>query len=274
MPTSTGDPIADQFASIHDMFGASTGPAGGGSKASSNPASNFTLPQFGGGTGSSAPPLTMEPTGGQDSLTVQLRNLLNLLGGSGQDTLNKGGSILDTGLGVTNAGIQDLQDPLAYWSKILSGDKQAMTEATAPEAAALSDSYAAQTAIADTTGARGGYRSSTLANLPFAKARDIGDLQQKLRPEAATNVTAIGNLLSQLGISEQGIGLGEQGVGLAELQAALQGYLARRGQNIQETGNNLSFISNLLGTILGSKGVTGLTGGGSGASGGGSVPVP
>jgi len=272
MPTtSTGDPIKDQFASIHDMFGSTMGPSGGRSSSSSpsSSSSNIFTPE----------PINTKPTGGNpflqgitmgifgrpskdDSLTVQLKELLNLLGVSGQDTLTKGGNVFDAGTGVLGAGIQDLQDPLAYWSKILSGDPQAMTEATAPEAAALGDQYAAAQRAAETGGPAGGYRSATLANLPFQKARDIGDLQQKLRPQAASNVTNIAQILSQLGITEQGVGLGEQSLGVSELQAALQGYLARRGQNIQSTGQNLNFISNLIGTLLGSKGVAGVTGGG------------
>lgn len=200
--------------------------------------------------GATAPPKSSgapatEPISG-DSLTQILRSLTNMLGLSGEGAFNFGGQLLGGGGDMLKAGgevfgkgVESFKAPQEYWSKILAGDPQSMTEALAPEANALSDQYAAAARSAETSGPRGGARAATLANLPFAKARDIGDLYQKLRPQAATQLQSIAQVLSQLGIGQEQVGEGEQQIGISEQQTgldaiikALQGLLERRGQNM------------------------------------------
>lgn len=204
----------------------------------------------GSGTGPTATPtgktgVATEPIEG-DSMTRLMRSFLNMLGLSGEGAFNFGGQLLGSGGDVFKAGgdvfskgVESFKAPQDYWSKILGGDKQAMTEAIAPESEALSDQYAAASRAAETSGPRGGYRAATMANLPFAKARDIGDLYQKLRPQAASQLTGIAQALSQLGLGQEGVGIGEQQVGISEQQTgldaivkALSGLLERRGQNM------------------------------------------
>jgi hypothetical protein len=214
--------------------------------------------------------LAVEPIE-DNSLTQFLRSLTNFMGTTGESTFGTGSNILQAGLGITKAGLQTISgDPLTYWTRLLSGDQQAITEAMAPEAAAISSQYGAAERSASML-PRGGFRSATLAELPFQKATAIGNEALKLRPEAAKQVTEIGKLLSAFGISVGDLGLGEQGIGQGLLGQTLQGLLARRGQNIQETGNVMNMIGqismglgDMIAGIVGGGGGTTVTGGSAG----------
>lgn len=88
-----------------------------------------------------------------------------------------------------------------FWSRILAGSPSEAATLLAPEAKAISSSYSAAGKEASMLMPRGGYRSMTLANLPFAKASKIGDLFASLRPTAATNLADIGTKQGALGSS-------------------------------------------------------------------------
>lgn len=179
---------------------------------------------------SSAGGLVPEPIEG-DSLTRFLRSLTNLLGTSGQD-------LFGAGRETYAGGLKTFEQPLSYWSKLLSGDPRAMTEAIAPEAGMIVSQYDAARRAVSTQAPRGGARSTTLAELPFRQATDINTLLQSLRPEAAKQVTSIADLLSKYGLAETGLGQ-------SQLAMAIQGLLTRRGQNVQESEAQQRMIGDL-----------------------------
>jgi hypothetical protein len=129
-----------------------------------------------------------------------------------------------------------------------------MTEAVAPEAGAITAQYDAARRTAYAHMPRGGYRSTTLAELPFRQAQDVGRLYQTLRPQAAQQVSGIAQILSALGIDVGRLGMAQQGLGMESLATVLQGLLTRRGQNVQENAATMGMIGDIgkgLGSLLG-----------------------
>ena len=151
--------------------------------------------------------------------------------------------------GFLNQAQTGIQAPMDYYSKLLSGDKAAMAEAIAPEAQRIGSNYAMAANSARSNMARGGYASSTLANLPFKQAGETNTLLQLLRPNAAAAMgnLALGagqlgnatgsNMISALGASNQAgqgiLGTGTQQQGnLLQNQQAQQQQMYQQGQGI------------------------------------------
>lgn len=99
---------------------------------------------------------------------------------------------------------ETLGGPLAFWNKILSGDRNAAMSVAGPSA----DQLAGQTAAANRTQAefspRGGRRTLMLGNQPMETTTALNQGLLALRPTAASNVTSIGQILAQLGLGEAG----------------------------------------------------------------------
>ena len=133
-----------------------------------------------------------------------------------------------------NTAQQGIASPMDYYAKILSGDKAAMTQAIAPEAQAIGSNYATAARTAQTTMPRGGYASTTMANLPFMQANSINTLLQQLRPQAAA---AMGNLA--LGAGQLGTSAG--GNMLNALQLSNQAGQGVLGTGTQQQGNLMQY---------------------------------
>lgn len=148
-----------------------------------------------------------------------------------------------------NQAQQGIASPMDYYAKLLSGDRAAMTQAIAPEAQAIGSNYATAARTAQTTMPRGGYASTTMANLPFMQANSINTLLQQLRPQAAAamgnlalgagqlGTSAGGNMLNALGLSNQA-GQGVLGTGTQQ-QGNLMNYQMGQQQNQYQFGQNL-----------------------------------
>lgn len=204
--------------------------------------------------------LAVEPIEG-DSLTQYIRSLTNYAGAKGEQEINTGDQLLGwgadiagLGLGTTGWGLSQFEKPIDYWKQILEGDPQRMTQTVAamPELRQLHQASEGAMRGAETTMARGGYRSSTLANQPFEKSGKIADLYTNLRPTAANQLTSIGTTIGglglgqqQVGLGQQQIGLGQQGLGQTMLLQALAGLLTRRGQNNEENAATMKMIADL-----------------------------
>ncbi len=212
----------------------------------------------GGGGGAGPANLAPEPIEG-NSLTRYLRSVNNRVGqlgesayNTGSNFLNAGGGIIGQGLDTANKGAQTFQQPLDYWSAILSGDKTAMGRAIGPTATAVGQQYDTANRAASTMLPRGGYRSTIQAELPTQKAGVISQALLGLQPQAAQQVgniaSQIGGLglgIGQLGLGTGQLGLGEQGLGAQFFQQLLQSLLAGRGQDITETGQNKALAAEL-----------------------------
>lgn len=91
-----------------------------------------------------------------------------------------------------------LQQPINYWSSLLSGNRGQMTAALAPDINKINEGYTANRQAAAQLTPRGGGRASLLQGLPYAQQRDITTLFQQARPMAAQSMAGAGaNLLGQ-----------------------------------------------------------------------------
>ncbi len=199
-----------------------------------------------GGSGQPGGGVAPESVGG-DSLTRTLIAMLNRGNNSGADITNAGGSLLNAGAGTTQGGLQTLEAPTNYFASILSGDPRAMAAAAAPTISAVRANYDNATRSASQLQPRGGFRSATMAELPFQKNAVVNNALLAQQPAAANSLANIGTGVAGIGLGQQQVGTQEQGLGLQQLYSILQAELARRGQNITETGQNKQLVGSLVG---------------------------
>ncbi len=195
--------------------------------------------------------LTPEPIEG-NSLTRYLRSINNQQGQQGNQAFGAGTALLGQGAGIVDRGVSTFQQPLDYWSALLSGDKTAMGKAVGPYAAAVGKQFENAGRAADTTLPRGGYRSTAQAELPTQKAGLISNQLLGLQPQAAQQMTGIASLLSSLGLDVGKLGLGEQGMGSQVIGQLLQSLLTGRGQDVSEHGQSMSLAGQLGSSLIGS----------------------
>lgn len=138
--------------------------------------------------------------------------------------------------GTFNAGQNDIGAATNYWNAILSGNPQALTAATAPTANMLSTLFSGATNNASTGLPQGGYRSTMMAQLPFAQASQVGNYLLGLQPQAAQQLT--------------GIGFGQDQTSMNLLQQALSAILGIRGQNNQSSAANVAAGAKLGGDLM------------------------
>lgn len=184
----------------------------------------FSIPNIG----------TASPYGGSEG--DYAKSLLNAFNPATTGTFNTGQRIL-------GAGLNTMQPSIDYWSAILSGNPQALTAATAPTANMLSTLYSGATNNASTGLPQGGYRSTMMAQLPFAQASQVGNYLLGLQPQAAQQLGQLGNTQSQIGLSET-----SQAQNL--LQQMLQTILGIRGQNNQASASQLGAGAQLGSSLL------------------------
>lgn len=141
--------------------------------------------------------------------------------------------------GTFNVGQSDIGSATNYWNAILSGNPQALTAATAPTANMLSTLFSGATNNASTGLPQGGYRSTMMAQLPFAQASQVGNYLLGLQPQAAQQLT--------------GIGFGQDQTSMNLLQQALQAVLGIRGQNNQASASQLGAGAQLGSSLLGAS---------------------
>ena len=126
---------------------------------------------------------------------------------------------------------ESLGGPLAFWNKILSGDRNAAMSVAGPSA----DQLAGQTAAANRTQAefspRGGRRTLMLGDKPLETMSTLNQGLLTLRPTAAGEVKSIGEILAQLG-------LGESGVAVNAGDSAIRGQLG--ASNLQNQSNAIT----------------------------------
>lgn len=204
-----------------------------------------------------------EPVTG-DSLDQWIRAMNNYLQQQGQGTFNSGQNIFGAGANVANQGAgitgqanQTLQPTIDYWTSILSGDPQKMTQAVAPTATAIGNQFDAAQRGIQTNSARGGFAAGQASSLPFQKAGQVGNLFSQLQPMAAQNLQGAASTQGQIGSALTGagtqlgqLGLGQSGLGFNMFNLASNNQLGRRGQNIGQNNNNIATLGKGLGDIF------------------------
>lgn len=125
---------------------------------------------------------------------------------------------------------ETLGGPLAFWNKILGGDRNAAMSVAGPSA----DQLAGQTAAANRAQAefapRGGRRALMLGDKPLETTASLNQSLLALRPIAADKTTSIGQILAQLGLGEQGAGINAGSSAISGQNSANQVQLAANAQ--------------------------------------------
>jgi hypothetical protein len=111
-----------------------------------------------------------------------------------------------------------------YYAPLLSGNRQSMLEAVAPEANTIISQYDTAKRAAAEFAPRGGGRTTTLAELPFSESGAITNLLNQVRPNAAGATADIGKTYGALASS-----LLSRNTGAAS--SLLNYSLASRGQS-------------------------------------------
>ncbi len=179
---------------------------------------------------------------------------------SGKDLVGKGLNVFGAGSDVFKSGLTALGKPLSYYEGLLGNRQEALT-AAAPEVSTIQGQFdTAARAVAEFS-PRGGGRVSRSADLPFTKQAAVQDVLTKQRPAAAQGITQIGQLLSQLGLSQEQVGemlsqlgISEQQLGANELESAIGTRMGQTAQKNQLLGDLGQGIGTLLGSIFFGKG--------------------
>lgn len=162
------------------------------------------------------------------SRTAEEKTGINDILGANQLAFRRAEGLAPIASSFLQRGSDTLAPSIDYWSKILSGDRQAINEAIGPETTRIAQNYEGAKTAATQFAPMGGGRSQLLAELPFRRGQDISALVANLRPEAAQQLSTIANQLSQLGLdSEQIINMLLQGIGGRGTSAAGIGLNSR-----------------------------------------------
>lgn len=223
---------------------------------------------------------------GGNSLTQQLRSVQNWLASQGSKTFQEGRDTTDVGiqgfgtagnttgeaLDTTRSALATLSPAESYWSKLLSGDKQAMNEAIAPTALQVGSNYANAASNVAMNQPRGGYAGVLSAGLPQKQAAELNSYLYNLQPTAATNMNTIagtknaiagtqGNIAGvqgQLANWLASLGIDISKLGLSSMDSASQSLLGGRGQDVTEHGQAMQMATALASELMGdvTKGIT------------------
>lgn len=208
----------------------------------------------------------------------QSNNLLNYNAQSATpqvtNATNQGNSALNTGMQYLNSFSNSLAAPTNYFQSLLSGNKAQSTAALAPDISRIQDQTQGALQSTSTLTPRGGGRSSTLFNLPYAASSGVSSLYNGQRAGAAQGLTNIAGAEGQVAEGEQGIGTNLLNTGANYLNAGTTASndlgsqsSTQRQQNANAAGNLGSGIYGLLtggasDIVNGVKNLPGLFGGG------------
>jgi hypothetical protein len=171
------------------------------------------------------------------------------LSGQGKDFLGKGSNLFGKGSDLLGRGVETLGKPLSYYEGLLGNRQEALT-AAAPEISTIQGQFdTAARAVSEFT-PRGGGRTAASSELPFTKQAAIQDVISKQRPAAAQGITQIGQLLSELGLSEESIANMLSQLGIGAEQSSLQGFEARGDLLLGKSGQSAKEATDL-GTAAG-----------------------
>jgi hypothetical protein len=131
-----------------------------------------------------------------------------------------------TGSAVLTGGLDDMFASSEYWKKLLSGDRDTIQQAIAPQAGRIINQYDAARKATLETNPRSGARAQTLSELPFRQISDVNSLTAGIQPAAANALTGIGTTkLAQGSNLLRG--------GTQDLQSILNLLLNQRGETLK-----------------------------------------
>lgn len=156
-----------------------------------------------------------------------------------------GNSSLNTGMQYLNSFSNTLAAPTNYFQNLLSGNKAQTTAALAPDINRINDQNTGTLQSTSTLTPRGGGRSSTLFNLPFAGTTQTAGLYNGARAGAAQGLTGIAGEQGQVGTQTGTLGANLLNTGANYLNAgttAASDLGGQAGQQRQQSANAFSSL--------------------------------
>lgn len=148
---------------------------------------------------------------------------------------------------LSGQGEETLQPVMDYFEKLLSGDPNAMMEATRPERGRVIDQYDTARRAVSTFAPRGGGATSAVAGSFLQEAQQLGDVTSTARKEA------IGQA-SQLGATLKGLGLSAEDLASRDLNSVISAVFANKNLDLTKRGQNMAMYGQLaegMGSLLG-----------------------
>lgn len=177
--------------------------------------------------------------------------------------MDQSSALSKTGTGTQAEGVSALQQPLSYYSKMLSGDRTALSQAIAPEAnsvQAQADASKKQSANMGT--ARGGGVAGANQSANDATTAKIDNALFQARPAAAQGETQVAGKLADIGTSDinAALGFGNLASGAAQdltgdsISSRMDSYKINQNTTAQVTQSIQDLIS---GALFGQSGQSG-----------------
>lgn len=162
---------------------------------------------------------------------------------------------LATGTSLLNRGLPALDQPINYWTTLLSGNRAGLTSMLAPELLQYAQGQRQAGLTSANLMSRGGPSATFFAELPFQQQRDVSTMFQQARTGAAAPLASAGSNLLSMGIDAI--------YGTTPSGQALLGYERDRRTRDQATG---SAIGNTVFDIIEQLNLGGKGGGGGSTS--------
>jgi len=137
-----------------------------------------------------------------------------------------------------------LAGPQNFFQALLSGDRNAILNAIAPEVDTLTSQYATGRKTAEQFAPRGGGRGAALAELPTRQAADISKLVHGARLTGAQGLMSVGQLFGQIGLGEMGAGTTAATTAFGDIQTAKENQQ-------QQAANTGAAIGGLIALLAG-----------------------
>lgn len=140
-----------------------------------------------------------------------------------------------------------LRPVLDYFGKIMSGDPQALLDATKSQRGRVIDQYDAARQAIGNFGPRGGGSAAAIGESRFAEANALSDITSDAQNNAASTLAGLGPQLA-------GLGLSADQLASSDLGAVIQAVLAQKGIDITQRGQNLDALTGIgeaIGSIIG-----------------------
>ena len=110
-------------------------------------------------------------------------------------------SLMPQGQNLMTNAAQAMNPVLNYYSRLLSGDRGAMTQVLAPQLNQIGQAYQAQQNAQNQLMPRGGGRAGLMSQLPYAQTQNMLNLFQNARSGAAQGLSGAAGQIGQLGSS-------------------------------------------------------------------------
>lgn len=192
---------------------------------------------FGGGGGGTA---KLSPTSPTFRRAEQLGDTMSQWGG---------GYALPEGKKLLGEAESTLQKPLDYYSKLLSGNRQEMLQAEAPEINTMRGQTEQAKANIGKFTPQGGGQTALLSELPFRESAAETNLLNTVRPQAAKGLQEISSEQGALSGMVTGEGLQAENTALNAISDQINALLGKSAQDIplmQQSGAGVYQMLNQL----------------------------